>query len=161
MAGRPPTRGTACDRPREWVSLRVDGELSLLEEELLERHLSGCAACREFEDDLRSTTELLRATPLEAPSRRVSVPAPAESERTRRPVGGRRTALAAAAALAVGAVLGATLERPSNVQPSERGPEVSLLSNDFEELRELPRTKRLLVPGPEQVTPPNPPEGVI
>ena len=33
------------------ASLRLDGELSELEEELLDRHLETCAACRAFEAD--------------------------------------------------------------------------------------------------------------
>jgi predicted anti-sigma-YlaC factor YlaD len=161
MAGRRSPSGTACDRPREWVSLRVDGELSLLEEELLERHLAGCGACRAFEQGLRSTTALLRASALEEPSRRVSAPALAQRGRRALPARGRMTALVAAAALTLGAVVGSTLERPAGVQPVERGPEVSILTYDVEQLRELPRTKRLLVPGPEHAVPPNPPEGVI
>ena len=166
MAGRPsPTGGTACDRPREWVSLRVDGELSLLEEELLERHLGACEACQSFEEAIRSTTGLLRAAPLEEPSRRATVPALAMHASTRRRRGdgsktGRRTALVAAAALAAGALVGSLVEPRSQIQPAEPVSEVSLLM-DFQQLRELPRTKRWLRPAPAPALPPNPPEGVI
>ena len=34
-----------CDRARAWVSLRLDDEISELEERLLEAHLGRCAAC--------------------------------------------------------------------------------------------------------------------
>jgi len=47
MAGRDPLiEGGDCDRTHEWASLRLDGELSPLEEELLERHLTACDDCR-------------------------------------------------------------------------------------------------------------------
>ena len=78
MAGKDPlTLGGFCDRAREWTSLRVDGELSPLEEELLERHLEFCDDCRAFEDDVRWATDVLRLTPQERPARRLTLPAPA------------------------------------------------------------------------------------
>ncbi len=58
---------TDCDRARERLSLELDGELSQHAEALLERHLSRCAACSLFADDLRRYTELLRTAPLEQP----------------------------------------------------------------------------------------------
>ena len=112
MAGRDPLlQGGTCDRAREWVSLRLDGELSPLEEELLDRHLEACGDCRVFEGDVRWATDVLRLTPQERPSRRVILPAPA---RTR--VSGRRlTAVAAASSLAVGALVGSFVERPASL----------------------------------------------
>jgi predicted anti-sigma-YlaC factor YlaD len=56
---------TACDQARERISLELDGELSLHEAALLDRHLSTCPGCALFADDVRRHTELLRAAPLE------------------------------------------------------------------------------------------------
>jgi predicted anti-sigma-YlaC factor YlaD len=67
-------RPLACERAREWISLGLDGELSELEELLLQRHLTGCEECASFSATLRATTSRLRATPLEMPERRIELP---------------------------------------------------------------------------------------
>ena len=54
-----------CERARAWVSLRLDDEISELEEALLDAHLRRCAACREFEASVRGAVVALRAQPLE------------------------------------------------------------------------------------------------
>jgi hypothetical protein len=68
--------------------------------------------------------------------------------------------VAAAAALAVGALVGSFVERPSSQAPADVPTEVSLLSNDAKLLRDLPRT-RILSPVQTSPGPQNPPEGVI
>ena len=158
MAGKDPLiRGGLCDRAREWVSLRLDRELSPLEGELLDRHLEACDDCRVFADDVRWATDVLRLTPQEEPSRRVTLPAPARPR-----VSGRRlTAVAAAASLAVGALIGSFLDRPTSPAPSDGPTEVSFLSNDVKQLRDLPRTRILSPVQTSPAGPPNPPEGVI
>jgi hypothetical protein len=60
--------GQLCSRARYWASLRVDGELSELEQALLDAHLSGCAACREVVTGFAAATQSLRAAPLAQPS---------------------------------------------------------------------------------------------
>ena len=158
MAGRDPLlQGGTCDRAREWVSRRLDGELSPLEDELLDRHLDACADCRVFEGDVRWATDVLRLTPQERPSRRVTLPAPARTRLT----GRRLTAVAAAASLAAGALVGALVERPSSQGPATGPTEVSLLSNDLEQLRDLPRTRILSPVQPSPVGSPTTPVGVI
>ena len=62
-----------CERARTWTSLQVDGELSELEQALLEAHLERCPDCKSFAGGLRGVEALLRAQPLEAPSRPVDV----------------------------------------------------------------------------------------
>lgn len=115
MAGRNPLfEGGACNRAREWASLRLDDELSPLEEELLERHLETCAHCSEFEKDVRWATDAVRLTASERSTRRMTVPADARS----RSVGVRRTALAAAAALALGALVGIAGHGSSSTEPT-------------------------------------------
>ena len=97
MAGKDPLMmGGACERAREWASLRLDDELSVLEEEILERHLDVCDACRRFEEGMRVSTVRIRTTPLEMPARQMPVP-------SRRGLVTRQrkwTAMVAAAALA-------------------------------------------------------------
>jgi anti-sigma factor RsiW len=157
MAGSDPLMmGGACERAREWASLRLDDELSVLEEEILERHLDFCDACRRFEEGMRLSTARIRSTPLETPTRRVPVPARSGVVTQYR----KRTALVAAAALAIGALVGSLVERPGQAVPSESPSQVSFLSRDANNLRDIPRA-RFMTPVPSPATPRNPPEGVI
>jgi Putative zinc-finger len=157
MAGNDPLfMGGACERAREWASLRLDDELSVLEEEILERHLDFCEACRRFEEGMRLSTAQIRSTPLEAPSRPLEVPARHGVVTPYR----RRTALVAAAALALGALIGSLVERPGQPVQNESPSQVSFLSRDANDLRDIPRA-RFLTPVPSPATPRNPPEGVI
>ena len=72
MAGSDPLMmGGACERAREWASLRLDDELSVLEEEILERHLDFCDACRRFEEGMRLSTARIYSA-----QKRISVTAP-------------------------------------------------------------------------------------
>jgi anti-sigma factor RsiW len=157
MAGSDPLMmDGACERAREWASLRLDDELSVLEEEILERHLDFCDACRRFEEGMRLSTARIRSTPLETPTRRVPVPARGGVVTQYR----KRTALVAAAALAIGALVGSLVERPGQSVPSESPSQVSFLSRDANNLRDIPRA-RFMTPVPSPATPRNPPEGVI
>jgi anti-sigma factor RsiW len=158
MAGSDPLMmGSACERAREWASLRLDDELSVLEEEILERHLDACDACRWFEEGMRLSTARIRSTPLETPTRRVTAPSRAGLGPQYR----RRTALVAAAALAIGALVGSFVERPGRSVPSEGPAQVSFnISRDAQNLRDIPRA-RFMTPVPSPATPRNPPEGVI
>jgi predicted anti-sigma-YlaC factor YlaD len=91
-----------CARAREWVSLRADGELSELERLLLRRHLGRCDGCRAFAESIGSTTAILRATALEAPSRSLAPDLPA----ARAPRAGRRRLALATALVCLGALAG-------------------------------------------------------
>ena len=62
-----------CERVRAQVSLRLDGELSQLEQRMVTAHLGRCADCRAFEESIVSFTTALRAAPLEQLSRPVVV----------------------------------------------------------------------------------------
>jgi putative zinc finger protein len=157
MAGNDPLMMSgACERAREWASLRLDDELSVLEEEILERHLDVCDACRRFEEGMRVSTVRIRTTPLEMPARQMPVP-------SRRGLVTRQrkwTAMVAAAALGLGALIGSLVERPGDAVPSQDPAQVSFLSRDANDLRDFSRT-RLMTPLPTPATPRNPPEGVI
>ena len=105
---------------------------------------------------MRSSATLVRGTPAEVPTRRFEQP---RRRLVRFPLERRRTALVAAAALALGALAGSLLERPVTPEPTLEAPQVSLVT-DVQQLQELPREVEE-APAPERSTPPNPPEGVI
>jgi anti-sigma factor RsiW len=54
---------TVCTRVREQVSLELDGELSQLEQRMLEAHLERCPRCAAYAADVRDFTERMRAAP--------------------------------------------------------------------------------------------------
>ncbi len=54
-----------CERVREQVSLLLDGELSELEERMLESHVAQCPPCADFRVSVTTFTESLRAAPFE------------------------------------------------------------------------------------------------
>ena len=54
-----------CVPARQQISLRLDGELSEFEEDLLEAHLRVCGHCRSYASEVAGTTAALRAAPLE------------------------------------------------------------------------------------------------
>src|SRR5213083_2722571 len=91
-------RFTECERMREAVSARLDGELSELEAIRLRTHLAGCESCREFEASAGFSTTALRAAPLEPLTRPIALPS-----RRRISVPFRMPAAAAAAFLMVAA----------------------------------------------------------
>jgi len=135
-----------CQRTREQVSLRLDDELSQLEERMLAAHLVRCSDCREFEQSVREFTDELRAAPLESPRQPILV------RRTRR-VSLTAAQVSAAATLAV-AVLGVLSQVgvPSTQDPAARSTTANLFQTSWQPDRELaqidsnlPSTNR---PGP-------------
>ncbi len=52
-----------CTRVREQVSLRLDGELSELEQRMLDSHLARCQQCRAYSASVVEFTSALRAAP--------------------------------------------------------------------------------------------------
>jgi hypothetical protein len=158
MAGemRPrPAKSGPCERARQWSSLRADGELSELEEVLLDKHLAACAACHAFDARLRSATQFLRTAPAESPQVRFRTPAPRPASF---PVAWRVAVAAIAVAAAAGSVVGSTLQRPAP-RPPKPAPQVSLLTNDLQQLRELPRGQRVVPASPSERGGPS--EGII
>jgi ferric-dicitrate binding protein FerR (iron transport regulator) len=157
MAGEAPSpRSGRCERARQWASLRVDGELSELEDALLEKHLEGCASCDAFAARLAATTEAVRAAPLERPE--ISYPR-FERPVIRLPVGKRVAIVAVAAAAALGAFVGSSLQKPASAPAPSNGPQLSFRT-DQDLLRQLPHLPRTPTPEPERV-PGQPPEGVV
>src|SRR6185312_8453462 len=103
-------RNGRCERARQWASLRIDGELSELEDALLEKHLEGCASCSAFAIRLAATTEAVRAAPQELP--KIEYPR-FERPVIRLPVGRRVAIVAIAAAAALGAFVGSLAAKPA------------------------------------------------
>ena len=149
-------RNGRCERARQWASLRLDGELSELEDALLEQHLEGCESCSAFAVGLAATTEAVRAVPLERPE--VSYPR-FERPVIRLPVGRRVAIVAVAAAAALGAFVGSSLQKPSPAPAPRGGPQLSFRT-DQNLLRQLPHQTKQPAPAPAHV-PGQPPEGFI
>ena len=63
-----------CERAREYASLRLDGELSELEEALLSAHLSRCDICHTFDADIRAMASALREAAFEKASAPIVIP---------------------------------------------------------------------------------------
>jgi anti-sigma factor RsiW len=99
--GMRPVRPRVCDRVRGQISVGLDGELSQLERLMIASHLERCAACGAYEAEVRAFTHALREAPLEPMARPVVI------HRRRRHVGAR-VQVAAAAAVAVVALVGAS-----------------------------------------------------
>jgi putative zinc finger protein len=66
--------GHDCARARARVSVRLDGELSELEEVQLVAHLGRCASCGSSAVELAGIARLLRAAPYERPETEIVVP---------------------------------------------------------------------------------------
>jgi hypothetical protein len=159
MAGDPylrPFGPGPCESAREWSSLRLDGELSEVEEALLDKHLESCALCEVFDAGLRASTEAIRAAPVARPSVAFELPV----ARRRRLGTARVLALAGVLmAAALGSVVGSQLDRPA---PSSERPsaQVSFLTRDVSQLRQIPRGRQVAPRTPAH-QPGGLPEGII
>jgi Putative zinc-finger len=151
------SRNGLCERARQWASLRIDGELSELEDALLQQHLEGCVECSGFAARLAATAGAVRAVPLERPE--ISYPR-FERPAIRLPVGKRVVIVAVAAAAALGAFVGSSLQKPASTPVPRGGPQLSFRT-DQNLLRQLPhQPKQPASPAPTHV-PGRPPEGFV
>lgn len=124
-------RSVLCDRVREQISLRLDGELSQLESRMLASHLQRCPGCREYEADVTRITDEIRSAPLERMQRPIVIRRP-------RRVSALRLQAGVAAALAV-AVLGAVTqiqapESDSGFASPERFPTTTQLEREVDQI---------------------------
>jgi predicted anti-sigma-YlaC factor YlaD len=122
-----PRHSVLCERSREWISLRLDGELSELAEKMLESHLARCAGCRAFETDVTASTRLVRTTPLERLEQPLALP------RGRRLAFVRPVGAVAATVAAVALGLAAFLNVPSS-GPLAAVPTVRPVASDNSDL---------------------------
>lgn len=124
-----------CDRVREYVSLKLDGELSQFEAALLAAHVDQCPACREFESRLNAATNVLREAPLERLQRPVILPPRRNLVPFRRVQAGLAVALVVVA-VGVGSLV-STLGSKGSVRP-----EFSLPSaGEDREIRDIRRAR--------------------
>jgi predicted anti-sigma-YlaC factor YlaD len=79
----PSTNGQLCDRARQWASLRVDDEISELEEALLDAHLARCACCSAFAEETGRVAAALRSVAQERPEAPVVISIPRRRRRVR------------------------------------------------------------------------------
>ena len=130
----------ACREGRELVSLRLDDELSELEQARLDSHLRACPDCRAFQADLVAATRTLRSAPLEPVERSIVLP-----QRRRLPL--RAIQVGTAAALVVVAAGLGTLLGPLRSHGASANPQIVLArtgddGSDLRALRDL-RHQRL------------------
>ena len=114
-------RPRVCERAAQFVSLELDGELSLFERAMLKRHLHRCEPCAAYARDVTGLTGLLRAAPVE------QIRLPIAFSLQRRRVSRVLPRVAATAAVAaVGIWFGISslgnLECPHTSAPSARAP---------------------------------------
>ena len=128
-----------CRQGRELISLRLDDELSELEQARLDSHLRVCEDCRAYEADLMGATRMLRAAGLEPVERPFALP-------QRRRLHLRSLQVSAAAALVVvAAALGTLLGPLRSHQASAQLPVATLAArgDDNSDLRALHQLRRL------------------
>lgn len=134
----------ACERAREWASLRLDGELSELEQALFASHLERCAACSAYAQGVARTTEEIRAAGLQRLAHPISLPL---RRRIAFPVralqAGTATAAALAAAVGLGTLFGAGSESHSLSAASVRLSANAIHAGPNTESDALLRTPRL------------------
>jgi anti-sigma factor RsiW len=142
MVGGSRDRERGCGRAREWISLRVDGELSEIERLLLRRHLGRCPDCRAFAEGVQATTQLVRATPVERPTRSLGPdPVPARAPRRFRLVAATGlAALAAGFGIGVGVLIGSDRDTPLPIAPQAPGPTIAELPPSIERPAPQPPT---------------------
>jgi Putative zinc-finger len=113
--GMRPVRPLVCERVRGQISVGLDGELSQLERVMIASHLERCAPCQSYEHQVSAVTRMLRTAPLEPIARPVVI------HRRRGHFVGTRIQVAAAAAVAVAALVGASEAlrgQQLNIEPS-------------------------------------------
>jgi hypothetical protein len=112
---------------REQVSLLLDGELSELEERMLESHVARCRQCAEFRAGVTSFTEALRDAPLQM------LEAPIVVHRHRVVVNMSRVQLGVAAVLALAALgLGTRLQSEPSSSASLEARAITRFPSDAE-----------------------------
>ena len=140
-----PGHSVLCERSREWISLRLDGELSELAEKMLESHLARCSGCRAFENSAAAATAFVRTAPLELPEQPVALP------RGRRLAFVRPVGAVAATAAAVALGLAAFVNLPSS--GTLAAPSIRVTNADNSDLK-LQRAMRAALLRPRELPPP-------
>jgi hypothetical protein len=122
---------TVCTRVREQVSLELDGELSQLEQRMLQTHLERCLRCAAYATDVRDFTERMRMAPHAFMQRPVVVRRRRALTAVRLQVG--VAAAFALAALGLGTQLAASPDQSSSLARFEGRPALSPTSAVLEQ----------------------------
>jgi anti-sigma factor RsiW len=131
-----------CTRVREQVSLELDGELSQLEQRMLEAHLERCAACAVYAADVRDLTDRIRSAPLHTMRRPVVVRRHRSITTTRLQIG--VAAAFALAALGLGTELAVTPDAPQgSLARFESRPNLSPPRSVYEEEQAILRVVKV------------------
>jgi anti-sigma factor RsiW len=126
-----PLSALSCDEAREWVSLRLDGELSHEQAQRLEAHLCACGACYRAAQELETASDILRGTaPAMAPAglleRVQAAAALAAPPQPARRTPWRRLGMSLAGVAAAAAVFLAIVLNLSSVNTTTNGPAVAV-----------------------------------
>lgn len=105
---------TGCERAREWSSLGLDGELSEFERALLRAHLARCASCSAYAETVTHATAELRRAPFVPLAAQVELPRRRGRVLPLRAIQAASATAALAAAVGLGALLGAHSSQPSS-----------------------------------------------
>jgi anti-sigma factor RsiW len=137
---------TECEQAGQWISLRLDEELSEVEQAGLDRHLDDCAACSLLAFELTGITQLLRSAPL----LEFEPELPARAERRRVPVQARRAAFAAVLSVAAAAAAFLFLGSSASTQTSR---DALAFRSAGEQIRYLHVEQRRIEPKVERAAP--------
>ncbi len=126
-----PLNSFLCERGREWISLRLDGELSELAQKMLDSHLARCADCSAFEQQVSEIALQLRTAPVAQLER------PIEIAHRRRRMPARVWSMGAAAASVAAAAVGVVgfLSLPSSTSLQAAPLIVAAVPSGNEDLR--------------------------
>jgi predicted anti-sigma-YlaC factor YlaD len=119
---------SACQAARKHLSAGLDGEASEIELAAAARHLAACDSCEQLSSRILADTRRLRASNRLVPSRTLMPAVRRRHSRLRSPLAG----VAAAAALAVAALVGAQVSERVNAPRAAvaAAPEMRLASLD-------------------------------
>jgi anti-sigma factor RsiW len=131
--------GQLCERARQWTSLRLDSELSELEEALLDSHLVRCADCRSYAAETTSIADAIRLAPLERLDAPVLISVPRSARRIH-VVAAAVTCVLVLLAAAAGSLLGvADHARSTRAAQSPKRTAMIAAAEPMNELRVLRR----------------------
>ena len=130
--------GLPCERARAWAALVPDGELSVLEQKLLDAHLARCRSCSHFSAQVAAAVAQLRAAPLEP----LPIPVSVSTRHPRRIPARARMVGAAAAVAAMALGIAARAPLSPGQQETFQQPRVVDFSGDLAEQQALRDVRR-------------------
>ena len=133
MAPRP----QICSRAREWLSLRLDGQLSELEHARLDAHVKGCTACADYGRDVAAVTAALREVRLEPLPHPIAVGRRARVAVPFRAIHAGAAAAVLIAATALGSIYGVVSDGGATRTVASRASKATAFGSDVRHTREV------------------------